>query len=140
MPGYSRPISLSPLRLWAPFVFWLVLIFALSAYPKALIPQGKYISWDKLAHMAEYSVLGWLTARALLYSRIGWLSRYYVWITIAFGVLYGASDEWHQLYVKGRYSSVYDVMADVVGVIIGRFVFAYWLRKKGSAAVARAEK
>lgn len=137
MQTYSRP---APLRLWAPFIFWLVLIFALSAYPKALIPQGKYISWDKLAHMAEYSVLGWLTARALLYSGIGWLSRHYVWITIAFGVLYGASDEWHQLYVKGRYASVYDVMADVIGVIIGRFVFAYWLRKKAAPSIGRVEK
>jgi len=128
----------TPLRLWGPFIFWLVLIFALSTYPKAIIPQGRYISWDKLAHMVEFGVLGFLMARALSFSGINWLAARYTWITILFGLLYAVSDEWHQLYVKGRYASVYDVIADFVGVIIGGFVFAILLRKSQSLQDQRA--
>ncbi len=121
-----------PFRLVAPLVFWLLLIFALSAYPKAIIPQSKYFSWDKLAHLVEYGVLGFLTARANFYSGRNWLRTHYLWITLLFGFLFAASDEWHQHFVKGRYASVYDVIADSLGVLLSLWLFSYTLRKSKS--------
>jgi VanZ family protein len=121
------------LRLWAPFFFWLAVIFALSAYPRALIPQSKYFSWDKLAHLVEYGILGYLSARAFYFSGIRWLQSYVFWRTLAFGALFGASDELHQYFVKGRYASVYDVIADVVGVLLGSYLFIR-LQKRAAAA------
>lgn len=123
------PLPLSPVRLLFPFLFWVVLIFALSAYPKAIIPQGKYISWDKLAHLAEFSVLGYLTARTCYFSGVAWLNAHFALATLTFGLLYAASDEWHQLHVPGRLASPYDVMADVLGVLLGLFIFVRSIRR-----------
>jgi len=132
MPRNSDAIALTPLRLWGPFVFWAALIFAFSSYPKAIIPQGKYISWDKLAHLVEFGILSYLTARAFRFSGIRYLAGRYGWITMIFGLLYAISDEFHQLFVKGRYASVYDVVADFIGVLLGALLFANLLRRKAA--------
>lgn len=132
MPRSADVTAPTPLRLWGPFILWALLIFAFSSYPKALIPQGKYISWDKLAHLVEFGILSYLTARAFRFSGIRGLASRYLWITAIFGLVYAISDELHQLYVKGRYASVYDVAADFVGVLLGAMLFALLLRRKSA--------
>ena len=136
MPRNTDVTAPTPLRLWGPFVFWVLLIFALSSYPKAIIPQSKYISWDKLAHLTEFGILSYLTARALRFSGIRALASRYLWITTIFGLLYAISDEWHQLFVKGRRASVYDIAADFMGVLLGVLLFALLLRRKSRASLA----
>ena len=47
-----------------------------------------------------------------------------------YAVVYGASDEWHQYYVPGRYADVWDWVADIVGatvvlLLIRRFVIVH---------------
>jgi len=134
MPRKHDAIQPTPLRLWGPFVFWALLIFAFSSYPKAIIPQSKYISWDKLAHMVEFGIFSYLTARALRFSGIRGLASRHMWMTLAFGLIYAISDEVHQLYVKGRYASVYDVVADFVGVLLGAALFALLLRRNSATS------
>ncbi|MFH1863129.1 MAG: VanZ family protein [bacterium] len=136
-PEKPLPQALPPLKLWTPFVLWLILIFVLSAYPKAIIPQSKYISWDKIAHLIEFGILGFLTARAAYYSRNRWIVIHYKSIAVIFGICYGISDEVHQLFVRSRYASVYDVIADAIGVMIGVMLFAKMLRRmpKGREAL-----
>ncbi|MBU0517573.1 VanZ family protein [bacterium] len=121
---------LAPFRTVFPFVFAIVLVFALSAYPKALIPQGKYISWDKLAHLAEFGTLSYITARMLYYSGRAWWHRHWVVLLFMFGVLFAISDEWHQSFVAGRLSSVFDVIADSVGVLLGYLLFNRIIQKR----------
>ena len=41
----------------------------------------------------------------------GWL--------VAVGILYGMSDEWHQMYVPGRSPDHMDLLADALGVAFG---------------------
>jgi len=136
MPRNTDVTAPTPLRLWGPFVFWVLLIFALSSYPKAIIPQSKYISWDKLAHLTEFGILSYLTARAFRFSGIRALASRYLWITPIFGLLYAISDEWHQLFVKGRQASVYDIAADFIGVLLGTLLFAFLLRRKSQTSQA----
>lgn len=123
----SRSGSMTPrlqtFRIFFPFFVWLILIFALSSYPKAIIPQSKYFSWDKLAHFIEFGILGYLTARAAYFFGWRWLTSLYIPITIIFGILFAAGDEWHQLYVPGRYASAFDVVADGLGILLGLLLF-----------------
>jgi VanZ family protein len=42
---------------------------------------------------------------------------------ILVGVLYGVTDEFHQAFVPGRSVSVFDWIADVVGVLMGYTIF-----------------
>jgi VanZ family protein len=133
MPKHIDLMKPTPLRLWGPFIFWVLLIFAFSSYPKAIIPQSKYFSWDKLAHLVEFGILGYLSARALRFSGIPWLAGRYARITVIFGLLYAISDELHQLYVKGRYASAYDVVADFIGVILGCTIFTLISRRSAKS-------
>jgi VanZ family protein len=97
-------------RLWLPVAAWAALIFALSSIPDLGTGLG---GWDlvlrKLAHAAEYAVLGALLVRAT-----GRLA-----LSIVLGTLYAVSDEAHQAFVPGRTGSVLDVGLDAVGVACG---------------------
>src|SRR5687767_882944 len=64
--AYHRTVPASFLRLWLPVVVWAGVIFAFSSVPDLGTGLG---GWDlvlrKLAHAAEFAVLGALLARAL---------------------------------------------------------------------------
>ncbi len=98
------------LLLWLPVVAWAALIFAFSSVPDLGTGLG---GWDlvlrKLAHAAEYAVLGALLLRAT--GRIG--------VALALGVAYAVSDEIHQTFVPGRAGKPLDVAIDTVGVVCG---------------------
>ncbi len=102
------------LSLWLPVVAWAGLIFALSSIPDLGTGLG---TWDlvlrKLAHAAEFAVLGFLLLRAL-----GRESA-----ALAVGIAYAASDELHQHFVPGRQGSPLDVLLDSVGVAAGVIAF-----------------
>ena len=105
-----RPV----LRLWLPVLAWAALIFALSAIP--LLSSGLG-TWDlvlrKAAHVTEFAILGALLVRA-----IGSFAP-----SLLIGVLYAASDEWHQSFVRGREGTPVDVAIDTVGVLVGILVW-----------------
>jgi VanZ family protein len=113
-------VSTSRFRTWAPVVLWAAIIFAFSSIPSLGTGLG---GWDlvlrKLAHTAEYAVLGALLFRALRRP----------WPAIVVGALYATSDEVHQHFVQGRHGAWYDVLIDSVGVTIG--VLA-WRRMAGA--------
>ena len=95
-------------RYQLPACVWAALIFFVSSLslPPSL-PRG-LLSWDKAAHFGEFAVFGLLLIRAF---------RGRLVPALVVGVGWGALDEIHQLFVAGRSSSVYDAMADAVGVI-----------------------
>ena len=100
----------SALRLWLPVVLWAALIFALSSVANLGTGLG---GWDlvlrKLAHAAEFAVLGALLLRALGAELPAF----------AAGVAYAISDEVHQHFVPGRRGAPLDVLIDTVGVGLG---------------------
>ncbi len=71
--------------------------------------------WDKLAHFCYYGTMAVLLAHGL--------GRRWWWIPLLAIPVVGALDEWHQFYVPGRDSSVYDWIADSAGTVT--FLFAY---------------
>jgi VanZ family protein len=97
-------------RLWLPVVAWAALIFAFSSVPDLGTGLG---GWDlvlrKVAHAAEFAVLGALLQRAVGKPIVAF----------ALGALYAISDELHQSFVPGRLGSPIDVAIDVAGVAVG---------------------
>jgi VanZ family protein len=104
------------LTVWLPVVAWAAVIFALSAVPSLSTGLG---TWDTIlrkgAHIGEYAILGALLYRALQREAP----------TLAAGIAYAATDEFHQHFVRGRHASPVDVAIDAVGVTLGMLV---WLR------------
>jgi len=109
----------SPLSTWLPVVAWATVIFVVSSVPSLGTDLG---TWDtilrKLAHVAEYAILGALLGRAV--RRPG--------LALALGVLYAVSDEVHQVFVEGRHGSPLDVLIDTAGLVAGLLA---WQRLSG---------
>jgi VanZ like family len=108
--AYHRTVSGSFARTWLPVLAWGAVIFTLSSIPDLGTGLG---GWDlvlrKIAHAAEYAVLGALLVRAT--TRPG--------LAFALGVSYAVTDEVHQLFVPGRMGSPIDVAVDALGVAVG---------------------
>ena len=102
----------SPLQTWLPVVVWAGVIFAFSSVPSLSTELG---TWDtilrKLAHLAEYAILGALLDRAL--------RRPQLVVAVALAGLYAVTDEVHQLFVEGRHGSPLDVGIDTLGALLG---------------------
>lgn len=87
-------------------VLWMAVIFLLSSIPGSSLP-GSFPGADKIVHLAEYTILGFL------------LGKRGTWIAIPIGIIYGVLDEVHQIYVPYREFSISDILVDGTGVVTG---------------------
>lgn len=111
------------LKFWFPVILYSGIIFYVSSIPE-LKTAAPVPFFDKLLHVFEYAVLGFLLARALKNENFNWLTKQkIIWITLLFCLTYGASDEFHQLFVEGREASLLDVLADSVGGFLGGIIY-----------------
>jgi VanZ family protein len=106
-------VAASRLNAWVAVVLWAGLVFALSAIPELGTGLG---TWDtvlrKLAHMAEYAILGGLIFRASRSAPAAFM----------LASAYAVTDEFHQTFVSGRHGSPVDWLIDSVGALIGVMV------------------
>jgi len=109
-------------RYWLPVLAYVSVIFILSAQP-GLRPPFTFQNSDKLAHMLEYGVLGWLLVRAL---RATMPARSWVFtsmLALGLGLGIGAGDEYFQSFVPNRDSTVFDWLADGTGLTFAQLAF-----------------
>lgn len=110
------------MSLWLPPLAYMALVFHLSSESNPLSLRAANI-WDKALHCIEYGGLAFLLCRALIGEGVGWT----VGLSVAFlaASVYGASDEWHQVYTSGRSADVHDWMADNLGAVIGLGAYVF---------------
>jgi VanZ family protein len=117
---------------WLPAMAWAGAIFFLSSRSRLPEPPG-ILGWDKLQHCLGYGVGGYLVARAAGARGRGTLAA------VVIGSLYGASDELHQWFVRGRNADVLDWVADTLGVVAGALLYRFVsLRRRGRESAAGA--
>jgi len=120
-------------KVWIPVVAYVALIFALSSIPN-LAPPTSMTNADKLAHLTEYGILGWLLVRALgtrFPSRpvLAILGSFLIGATIA------ATDEIYQGTV-GRHRDPRDWAADATGVLVASLIWLLLQRRREARAKA----
>lgn len=102
-------------KLWLPPLLWAIVIFILSSIPQIKVSQ--FLIWDfiakKTAHLIEYAVLFALIFRA---SQGKWVKSFFL------TMIYAASDEYHQSFVPGRTSSIFDLGFDLSGASIASYI------------------
>ncbi|MBF0437738.1 MAG: VanZ family protein [Magnetococcales bacterium] len=77
--------------------------------------QPVFDNQDKLEHILAFGFMAfvaWTLLRQWSQVRYVWL---WAWI---YTVIYGLCDEWHQLFVPGRYADVADLLADAIGAAL----------------------
>ena len=115
------------LGVWLPVLAYVVLVFVLSSIPD-LAPPRTINHLDKLAHLLEYSIMGWLLARAFKRNRphrvVRWAS-----LSLITGAGIAVLDEVYQGTV-GRDQSIADWTFDVVGLTTAVLVMIWFLARK----------
>jgi VanZ family protein len=105
---------------WFPAILIMAAIFLFSAQPSNELPN--FQSWDavvkKGGHMIGYGLL----AVSYLYARHGQSGKSSV-LAWLFAMLYALTDEYHQSFVAGRHSSIWDVLIfDNIGALIALYL------------------
>ena len=108
---------------WLPVFLWCAIIFAQSAFATPDIgPHWPYM--DKFAHLGIYGLLAVLLCRALHAGThfSGRPLKLALTVTVL-TALYGLSDEWHQSFVPARNAEAADLLADLLGGVMGSGVY-----------------
>ena len=123
MSAPAVPARRSTLSAWALVVGWAAVIFAFSSIPSLSTELG---TWDlvlrKLAHLAEYAILGALLVRAVRRPAVA----------VALAALYAVTDEVHQMFVDGRVGAPLDVGIDTLGALAGVLLWEQLARRRSA--------
>jgi len=107
---------------WLPILIYCLLIFIQSSYPSIeSVPELPNI--DKVFHFVAYALLGALFLRAFKTSRIKNNVKLMLILSVLLSSLYGISDEIHQYFVPYRDADLMDVLADMLGGVMGVYIY-----------------
>lgn len=126
-PGKGRIGARAWVGLAAVYV---ALIFFVSSRPYLHAPGPEFHLKDKLAHGAEYAILGALLALAVAHARTVRSRAVAFMLVLAIGATIAAADEMFQGTVPGRQRDVADWIADVCGVAIGAGIAPRLVRRE----------
>src|SRR3989338_6155918 len=100
---------------WVLLILYMFFIFYFSSFDKIFIVEKSpnFYLKDKLLHVLEYSILGFLTYNT--FRQHEFLNKKIFFYSIMFATIYGITDELHQLFVFNREFSIFDIIADYLG-------------------------
>ena len=93
---------------------YIIIIISVSSIPGNSIPRFILLSWDKLLHVVEYSILGYLAVNSFRA-----ISKDQVMVVIISCLGFACFDELWQSLIPGRFSSGLDIIADGIGITVG---------------------
>jgi VanZ family protein len=96
-----------------------ILMVAVSSFPDVQLPSIGTGDLDKLLHVLEYGLLGFLVARGWGPWRAGSRHAAGIWIPAMILLAFAAADEYHQHWIPGRWPEWWDWAADTAGIVIG---------------------
>ena len=91
------------------------------------IPKSYIFTLDKLIHIVEYFILG-----VLLYFSIVGITKYSIILSLILGIFYSFIDELYQSTVFARNASGFDVIADIIGLILSIFFVNLYFNSIGN--------
>ena len=102
------------LTYWIPVIVYALFLFWLSSIPAR---PGVQDYPDKLLHFTAYFFLAFLLCRALTQQYPERTEFHRLLLVAILASAYGATDEFHQIFVAGRHASFLDWFADVAGIL-----------------------
>ncbi len=101
---------------------YVIAILAVSSIPGGALPHVDILSFDKILHIIEYSILAILAINAVKLT-----STRTIIIIIILGTVYGGLNEIWQTLVADRFASIYDAIANGIGMVIGSIISVKFL-------------
>lgn len=112
------------LSLWVPVVVYMAAIFYVSSLEHPPVPADIP---DVRLHAAAYFGLMVVVTRALAHGTWAGVTGVTLGVAWLITVLYGASDEWHQMYVSMRTAEFRDLIADAIGAFAAGISLKAWV-------------
>jgi VanZ family protein len=103
-------------------IVYLFAILVVSTVPGGAIPKINIWSFDKILHIVEYFILAFLMINTLKIPTVR-----YILLIIIIGIVYGGFNEVWQGVIAHRYASIYDAVANGIGMVIGSIVTVKFL-------------
>ncbi len=102
---------------WLPPLLWMTLIFILSSQQRVSVSDITSVNFIffKSLHIIEYAILFMLLFRAL-YKERKLPSHKALLYAMIIAIIYGVSDELHQMFVPTREGSPRDIVIDTIGI------------------------
>ena len=104
---------------WLPALIMMGVIFFVSSQPSTTLPNFDWADEliKKSSHVTEYALLG-----ISYWYGLG-MNKNRRWLAWLLAILYALTDEYHQSFVAGRHSTIWDVVIfDNIGTLIGLWV------------------
>jgi len=114
-----------------PAVGYAALIFSLSSFSMDIEELEPVFRFDKLLHLVEYYILGYLLMRAFTTSDVPFLAANPAVAAILVGCAYGLSDEIHQAFVPGRDASLMDFLFNAAGIALAALTYSFVRHQPG---------
>ena len=95
------------------FIAYILVVINLSLLPTAFASSGAYA--DKLSHLAAYCVMGIIA----YFAGNSVKTRIYLFLII---LCIGFVLELFQIFIPGRHASLFDMLANILGSILGYFL------------------
>ena len=106
-------------------IAYILLIISVSSIPGHSIPRFVLFSWDKLFHLVEYGILGYLAVNSFRAR-----SKDQVFVIIISCLGFACFDELWQSFIPGRFSSGLDILADGIGITVGSILGSLFIINK----------
>jgi VanZ family protein len=102
----------------------MAMLFFFSSLSTVPAPPGGLS--DKHVHFAAYAGLAAVTLRAVAKGTWHYITFGSVCAAVLISTTYGISDEYHQLFVPGRSFERLDILADLIGSMLGGAAVWVW--------------
>ena len=107
------------LKYQLPPLLWILLTLIVGYFPDLFFKSKMPLGSDKIAHAGVYFILCWLVRRAFYYQEaFPQLKKSSILGAFVFSCVYGMLDEFHQDFVPGRSSDVYNLVAGTGGALL----------------------
>jgi VanZ family protein len=114
--------------LW-PAIAWSLTVVALTLIPGEQIPNVPVFGIDKLVHIFIFGLMMTLTAVGLYKSSFYTSIKRPTLIAVVYSIGFGMIIEFIQPYIPGRSFSLFDILANVMGVALGYGLYVFLRRK-----------
>jgi len=109
-----------------PALLWGTAILVITGLPGNYIPKAdgfwELFSPDKIVHLSMFAPFAWLLVRGFVQN--GTNIKKGILFASLIGIVYALLTELMQFYIiPGRNGNIYDAIADILGVIIGLYLF-----------------
>jgi VanZ family protein len=115
---------------WLILFLYAGMIYLLSSMPSI----GEYIPsfpfFDKVVHAVEFGLFSILLFRAMKVSFARASVAALIGITIIISILYGAVDEYHQLFTPFRNADLFDLLADTIGIVMAQGIIVARIKQQ----------